>query len=72
MQKRYEPKKLPPITKWKAERETLNADLQQLNSQYFALKNEVGTVEKIRRNITDIMQEQTRTRQRTKENDMEL
>jgi len=72
LQKRYEPKKLPPITKWKAERETLNGDLQRLNSQYFALKNEVGTVEKIRLNITDIMQEQTRIKQRAKENDMEL
>jgi len=64
--------KLLPLTKWKAERETLNEDLQRLNSQHFALKNEVGTVEKIRRNITDIMQEQMRTRQRAKENDMEL
>ena len=58
MQERFDPAKLPPITKWKAERDKLNADKQQLNGEYVSLKKDTTEVEKIRRNVYDIMREE--------------
>ena len=49
LQKRYEPKKLPPITKWRAERDTLNGEKGKLYQEYSALKNEIREVESIRK-----------------------
>lgn len=67
MQGRFDPKKLPSITKWNTERDELNADKRRLNGEYVALKNDTAEVEKIRRNVYDIM-----SREKRREHDIEL
>jgi len=71
LQGHFDPAKLPPITKWKAEREKLTADRNRLNRQYQELKTDTATVEKIKRNVDDIMREDTRIPQRKRTYDME-
>ena len=60
MQKHFDPKKLPPIAKWQAERESLNADMKRLNLEYMKLKDDTAKVEKIRSNVYDILQSESR------------
>jgi hypothetical protein len=69
LQERFDPTKLPPITKWKAEREKLNGDLSRLSFQYTTLRDETAAVEKIKRNIDDILNDGTPTRQRKRTHD---
>ena len=57
MQERYDPKKLPPITKWKAEFKSLSADKDLIYREYYSLKDEVKEVEKVRRQVEGILQE---------------
>ena len=57
MQGRYDPKKLPPITKWKAEFKTLSADKDLIYREYYSLKDEVKEVEKVRRQVEGILRE---------------
>lgn len=45
LQKRFDPKKLPPIAKWKAERDRMIGEKEQLSQQYRTLKDEVKEVE---------------------------
>jgi hypothetical protein len=54
LQARFDPKKLPPITKWKAEREKLNADMDGLRQEYSTLKDEIREVEIVRKAAEDI------------------
>ena len=65
LQKHFDPKKLPPITKWQAERESLYADLKRLNLDYMKLKDDTAKVEKIRSNVYDILRSESRETQRT-------
>jgi len=60
LQERFDPKKLPPVTKWKAEREKLSAEKNKLNQQYVALKGEVKEVEQIRKEVYGIMRQEVR------------
>ena len=60
-----------PLPAWKAEREKLTADKKRLDNRYIALKGEVKEVEKIHRNVYDILREETREAQRTRARDME-
>jgi len=71
LQGRFDPKKLPPITKWKEEREKLITDKQSLTRDYHALKNEVSEAEKIRRNGYDIVSVERRREQPRRARDME-
>jgi len=72
LQGHFDIKKLPPITKWQAEREKLAADKKRLDRQYAELRNETAAVEKIKRNVDDILREETRVTQRTRRQGMEL
>jgi len=56
---------------WKAEREKLTADRNRLNQRYVTLKGEVKEVEKIHRNVYDILREETREAQRTRARDID-
>ena len=60
MQKRYDPKKLPPITKWKAERETLTAERNLIYREFNSLKDEVKEVEKVKRSVCEVVREDRR------------
>jgi len=71
MQKHFDPKKLPPISKWQAERESLNADLKRLNLDYMIFKDDTAKVEKIRSNVYDILRSESRETQRTKVQDVD-
>ncbi|MCC8122092.1 MAG: hypothetical protein LIO58_00900 [Oscillospiraceae bacterium] len=55
-----------PIKAWKTERDKLNADRKRLNGEYVSLKNEIVEVEKIRKNVYEIMREDTKTHKDTR------
>lgn len=61
-----------PLKTWKAERDKLKADRQRLNGAYVSHKNDTAEVEKIRRNVYDIMREENRGEQPTRNQDMGL
>ena len=71
LQGSFDPKKLPPVTKWKEERARLIADKQSLTRDYYALKNEVAEAEKIQRNVYDIVSAERRREQPRRARDME-
>ncbi len=52
-----------PLDAWKAERAKLTAERKTLAQDYFKLKEEVRQAEIIRRNIEDVMREESRERQ---------
>jgi len=70
LQGHFDTKMLPPITKWKAERDKLTDEKKLLNREYVSLKNDTAAVEKIRSNVYDIMREESRTIQRTRSQDL--
>ncbi|MCL2637977.1 MAG: hypothetical protein FWD48_06345 [Oscillospiraceae bacterium] len=73
LQERFNPKKLPPVSKWIAEREEKTTEKDKLYQQYKTLKDEVKEVEQIKRSVYDILQEENRERQQRKRSyDMEL
>jgi hypothetical protein len=71
LQARFDPKKLPPITKWKAEREKLNADMGGLRQEYLTLKDEIREVEIIRKAAEQIAR-QIYPPQKTRTQGMEI
>jgi hypothetical protein len=70
LQKRYDPKKLPPITKWINERDTLQIEKGELNREYYALREHVKEVETIKRNVHSILPSETSQRKRTQDMDL--
>lgn len=58
-------------TSWKAERDKLTAERQQLSRRYSALKDEAKEVEQIRKNVYSILREEIRREQPTRKQDME-
>ncbi|MCL1859238.1 MAG: hypothetical protein FWF92_08390 [Oscillospiraceae bacterium] len=72
LQEHFDPKKLPPITKWQTEREKLTADRKQLDVDYSKLRTETAAVEKIKRSVDDILHEETGTPQRTRKHDRDI
>jgi hypothetical protein len=50
----YDPKQLPPITKWNAERKELTAEKSKLYQEYAQLKEEIREVEIIRKSAEEI------------------
>ncbi|MGL5514508.1 MAG: MobQ family relaxase [Sporomusa sp.] len=61
-----------PYKSWGAERTKLTIARNRINQEYISLKEEVKEVEKIRRNIYDIMREETHRELPTRKQDMEL
>ena len=72
LQTHFDPKKLPPIAKWKAEIEKLTAERSGLNQQYNTLKDEVKEAEQIRKSVYSIMRQEQRERGQQKTQDVEL
>jgi hypothetical protein len=68
----FDPKKLPPITKWRTERDKQTVDLQQFSGEYKTLRDETAAVDKIKRNVADNLDDGTWTLKRTKTRGMEL
>ena len=71
LQGHFDPAKLPPITKWKTERDKLNADHAALNREYTVLKSDTLAAEKIRSNVNDIMRAERRREQPQRAKGME-
>ena len=59
----FDPKKLPPISKWQAEISKLNTERKQLNYEYYKLKDEVKECEQIRKSFDSILRQGQRERQ---------
>ena len=72
LQKHFDPTKLPPISKWQAERESLTADLQRLKLEYRKLRDDTARVEKIRKNVYEVLRSELRDTQRAKAQDIDL
>jgi hypothetical protein len=68
LQSHYDPKKLPPLTKWKEERAAKVAEKGKLQQEYTALKNEIREVEIIRKVADNIARHiEPRHRKQTRE-----
>ena len=74
MHKRYDPNKLPPITKWREELSAKTAKREKLYRDYETLKTETAKVEKIQRSVKEILHsdEPQTERTATRKRDMEL
>jgi len=71
MGKHFDPTKLPPITKWKAERVEKTAEVKQLNTEFQKLKADTAKVEKMRSSIYDITSAERRREQPHKSQDID-
>jgi hypothetical protein len=68
LQERFDPAKLPPITKWKAERDAKTAEKDGLHQEYYRLRDEVKNAEAIKRTVEQLTREETeRERRRTRD-----
>ena len=72
LQTHFDPKKLPPVAKWKAEIEKLTAERGGLSQQYNELKDEVKEAEQIRKSVYSIMRQEQREQSVTKRRGMEF
>ena len=72
LQTHFDPKKLPPVSKWTAERDKLTADKKRLDAEYSKLWHETAAVEKIKRSVDDILREEQRERQPRRAQYMEI
>ena len=72
LQTHFDPKKLPPVAKWKAEIVKLTAERSVLNQQYNTLKDEVEEAEQIRKSVYSIMRQEQREQQPRRAQDIEL
>jgi ATP-dependent exoDNAse (exonuclease V) alpha subunit len=55
LQKRFDPKKLPPITKWQEELSAKTNEKTALYREYYSLKEKTQKVETIKRTVVDIL-----------------
>ena len=60
-----------PIKAWKAERDKLKAERQQLSRRYSTLKDAVKEVEQIRKSVYSILRQEQREQQPRRVQDME-
>ena len=62
LQGRFDPKKMPPVTKWKSEIVKLTAERKQIEADYYKLRDEVKEAEQIRKSIYSVVRaEQQKT-----------
>jgi hypothetical protein len=69
LQSRFDPKKLPPITKWRDELKEKQAEKGELDREYYKLKDEIKHAETLKRFAADLMipdEPQKRQQQKTK------
>jgi hypothetical protein len=61
-----------PTKIWRAEREKLTAEKNQLNREYIMLKEEVREIEKIRSSVYDILSAERNRKQPIRTQDMDI
>jgi predicted nucleic acid-binding Zn-ribbon protein len=74
LQKRYDPTKLPPITKWSDELKEKQTAKGELDREYYKLKDEIKHAETLKRFAADLMipdEPQERQQQKTKTMEVE-
>jgi len=71
MQGHFDPKKLPPVSKWQAEHKEKTADKQRLDVAFREVWNNTAAVEKIKRSVDDILNDGTGERQRRRTQDID-
>ena len=71
LQARFDPKKSPPVKKWRAEYAELLEKKAALNGEYKKLKEETREVEIMRKTVESIIRAE-RPQQRTRSQGMEL
>jgi hypothetical protein len=72
LQERFDPKKQPPVAKWREEYATKLAEKDALYREYYAVKEETAKVEQIRRGVTDILRSEAPGRSPKRAQGMEL
>jgi hypothetical protein len=74
LQKRYDPTKLPQITKWKKELSEKTAAKSKLSGEYHRLRDETKKIERIQRSVKGILRsgEQPEVKSKRRDLDMEL
>jgi hypothetical protein len=55
LQERFDPKKQPPVTRWRNDLAAKTTEKEALYQEYYALKEETAKVEKIKRSVTEIL-----------------
>ena len=71
LQEHFDPKKLPPVSKWQAEHKEKTADKQRLDVAFREVWNNTAAVEKIKRSFDDILNDGTTTQQRRRTQDID-
>jgi len=71
MQKHFDPKKLPPISKWEKELAGKLAEKDALYRDYYALKDETVKIEKIKRITMESRQSDAPKRKPTRSHNVE-
>jgi len=71
LQTHFDPKKLPPVKKWQAERDKLIAERGKLNQRYAELKDEVKQAEQMRKSVYSIIRQEQRERQPRRAQDID-
>ena len=72
LQARFDPKKSPPINKWRKELAAKTAEQETLYREYLSLKAETQKVEQIQRSVKDILASYESERTPTKRQDISL
>ena len=71
LQTHFDPKKLPPVKKWQAERDKLITERGKLNQRYAELKDEVKQAEQMRKSVYSIMRQEQREQQPRRAHDID-
>jgi len=72
LKERFDPNKLPPISRWQNELAAKLVESDALYQRYAKLKDDTVKVEKIKRSVTEILRSETRRTQPTRAQGMEL
>jgi len=72
LQGRFDPKKSPPVTMWKAEIAKLTAERKLIEADYYKLRDEVKDAEQIRKTIYSIVRQEQQWTQPRRMHDMEI
>jgi len=72
LQKRYDPDKLPPITKWKKELSEKTTAKSKLSGECHRLRDETKKIERIQRSVKEILWSENPTIQKPKQRELDM
>ncbi|MCL2821460.1 MAG: MobA/MobL family protein [Oscillospiraceae bacterium] len=71
LQKRFDPNKLPPITKWKKELSEKNIARTKLSGEYNTLRDETKKIERIQRSVKEILRSEEKQELKLKRRELD-